>query len=322
MTPGPPHKWAALRRKSLTLKHLPDKVHIKHGSYHHVSVVDGKRKWTKLCRVSDGEAQLYVEYAKILRYGHPNISDLFDEFLGKGMTDLAERTKQDYINYINKRLRPVFGELQPSDIDTGDIYEYLDFRKEQGAPIVANREIACFSSIFNYAVRRRKARFNPCLGVKRNPEKPKERYVEHDEFLESFEAAEEYTQDLMAGIYLMGMRPNEARELKKNQLTPNGVRWKESKTGKLKIVEWSPALQFFITKACSRSPDSPYVFTNSLGKPWTQWGMHSALRRIRRRVDGETWTWHDLRAKAESDHSEGMGLLPLYKRAHRIKPVV
>jgi integrase len=304
------------------LKHLPDKVHIKHGAYHYVSMVDGKRKWQKLCRISDGEATLYVEYAKILRSGQFNMSDLFHQYLGKGMTELSEGTKKGYIRYIKKYLKPVFGHLAPSDIDSGDIYEYLEFRKDQGAPVVANREIACLSSVFNYAVRRRKAKYNPCLGVKRNTERPKSRYVRNHEFLESFEAAEEYVQDLMAGIYLMGMRPGEARNLKRDQLTPNGIRWQESKTGKVKIIDWSPAVQFFVTRACTRTPESDYVFTNSLGRKWTEWGMHSALRRIRSRVDGERWTWHDLRAKAESDSLEGMGLLPLYKRMTRIKPVV
>lgn len=263
---------------------------------------------------------MYVEYAKALRSGQNVMSDLFDQYLGHGMDDLKDSTKQGYIKYV-KNLRRVFGKLAPSDIDSGDIYEYLDYRKGQGAPIVANREIACLSAVFKFAIRRRKAKYNPCLGVERHKERPKDRYVRHDEFLASFEVAEDYVQDLMAGIYLMGMRPGEARNLRRNQLLPNGIRWQESKTGNVKIVEWSDAVRFFITRACSRTLVSDYVFTNSLGGKWTEWGMHSALRRIRRRVDGPTWTWHDLRAKAESDSEEGMGMLPLYKRHTRIKPV-
>ena len=301
---------------------MPDKVHIKHGRYYYVFLENGKRIWAKLTRVSEGESALYVAYAKILRSGQSNMSDIFDQYLGKGMLELADSTRDKYTQYIKRTLRPVFGGSMPNDIDSADIYEYLELRKDQGAKITANREIACLSSVFNFAVRRRLAKYNPCYGVKRNTEKSKNRYIRNDEFLESFEAAEEYVQDLMAGIYLMGMRPGEARNLRRDQLLPNGIRWEESKTGKVKIIAWSPAVQFFITRACTRSPESGYVFTNSLGRKWTEWGMHSALRRIRRRVDGERWTWHDLRAKAESDSKEGMGLLPLYKRVTRIKPVV
>ena len=109
--------------------------------------------------------------------------------------------------------------------------------------------------------------------------------------------------------------------MKRYQITPDGVRFQESKTGKVRLIEWSPALQFFLTRATSRAPMSPYVFTNSQGDKWTKWAMASVLRRLRRKIGGESWTWHDLRAKAESDHKDGLGLLPLYKRAKRVRPV-
>jgi integrase len=260
--------------------------------------------------------------------GSETLDDVFDQYIAKALPDLSPTTQRDYLGFINGRkagdtgvLRLVFGESLPDDIEPTHIAQFLRMRAENGAAVTGNRERSCLSSVFNFAMRMGLASRNPCHGVKRNPEKPKTRYVRNDEYLAAFEAAEEYVQDLMAVIYLMGLRPNEARSLKRQQITPKGIRWEESKTGKVKIISWTPALQFFITRACSRC-ESDYVLTNSLGRRWTEWGMHSALRRIRARVDGPTWTWHDLRAKAESDSAEGMGLLPLYKRAVRIKPVV
>ncbi len=305
------------------MKHLPDKVHIKHGRYYYVVVEDGKRKWVALTRVSEGESAFYIQLGKIKRHGVETLSDIFDLYLSspRGILRYAESTQKMYRRYIRTSLRPVFGSLRPGEVDQCDIYEFLDTRAEMGAPIVANREKSCLTSVYNFAMRKRLARSNPCHGVERNDETPKDRYVRDDEFLRAFEGAAEFVQDLMAVIYLMGLRPNEARKLKKNQLLPNGIRWEESKTGQVKIVEWTPAVQYFITRACSRFPESDYVLNNSLGARWGEWAMHSALRRIRRRVDGPTWTWHDLRAKAESDSLEGMGLLPLYKRVKRIKPV-
>jgi hypothetical protein len=49
--------------------------------------------------------------------------------------------------------------------------------------------------------------------------------------------------------------------------------------------------------------------------------VQSQVRRVRERLGKHNWTLHDIRAKAESDHSEGLGLLPLYRRVHRITPV-
>ncbi len=303
------------------MKHLPDKVNIKHGRYYYVVVEDGKRKWLKLTRVSEGESAFYIALGKIQRRSAETLSDVFDLYIAKGMNDLAPGTQKGYLGYIRRSLRPAFGDMLPDDVEQGDVAEFLEIRKDMGAAVTGNRERACLMAVFNFAMRRRLATRNPCHGVARNPEKPKDRYVEHDEYLAYFDAADDYVQDLMAVIYLIGLRPDEARKLKKSQLTPKGIRWKEGKTGKVKIVEWSSALQFFVTRASSRFPDSPYVLNNSLGGRWTEWAMHSVLRRIRKRVDVERWTWHDLRAKAESDSEEGLGLLPLYKRHTRIKPV-
>ena len=76
-----------------------------------------------------------------------------------------------------------------------------------------------------------------------------------------FNPAPVQIQDLMAGMYLMELRPTEARELLQSQITPHGVQFGEAKdTGKIKLVEWSPALQYFLTRATSRSPRSPYIF--------------------------------------------------------------
>ena len=303
------------------MENLPDNVHIKGGRYYYVTQVSGKREWIPLTRVDEGEAEFYIALGRVKRYGRETLSDIFDQYLTSGICSLAPGTQKSYRGYIRRTLRPVFGEMLPDDVEPVDVAQYLELRKEQGAAVAANREKACLSSVYNFAMRKRLASRNPCKNVTRNRERPKNRYVRDDEYLEAFEGAEPYVQDLMAVIYLMGLRPNEARELKRSQITPKGIRWEESKTGRVKIVEWTSALQYFITRATSRC-DSRYVLTNSLGGPWTQWGMSSAMRRIRRRVDGPTFTWHDLRAKAESDSEEGMGLLPLYKRVTRIKPVV
>ena len=297
------------------------RVFERYGSYHIDLGRDenGKRRSKKLCRVSDGESALYAALARITRPSASTTADLLDSFLVHGMTELAPRTQADYRGYIARQLKPVFGEMAPDDIESTEIAQYFERRKPV-ARSSANKEIACLASAFQYGLRNGLCSRDPTKGVKRNRVKPKDRYVRHDEFLAYFNASPDHVQDLMAGIYLMGLRPGEARALKRSQITPDGVRWQESKTGKIRLVEWSSALQFFLTRATSRC-QSPYVFTNSRGERWGRWAMHSVLRRMRDKLGGEPWTWHDLRAKAESDHKDGMGMLALYKRAHRSRPV-
>lgn len=297
------------------------KVFIRHGAYHlDLGRENGKRRSRVLCRVDEGESALYAALAKVTRPSADTMNDLLDSFLMHGMKELAPRTQEDYRGYINRQLKKVFGEEHPDNIESTDIAIYLEKRKEK-ARSSANKEVACLASAYQYGLRNGLCSRDPTKGVKRNRVKPKDRYVRHDEFRAYFDVAPECIQDIMAGIYLMGLRPGEAIELRRNQIRPEGIRFQESKTGKVKQISWSPALQYFLTRATSRALGSPFVFTNSRGEKWTKWGLHSALRRLRDKVGGESWTWHDLRAKAESDHKEGMGLLALYKRAHRVTPV-
>lgn len=297
---------------------------IRHGSYHIDLGRDenGKRRSKMLSRVADGESVLYAALSRLTRPGARTVGDLLDSFQIHGMKELSPATQRDYRGYIRRQLKPVFGEMEPDAVETTDVAQYLERRKEK-ARSVANKEIACLASAYQYGLRNGLCSRDPTKGVKRNKVRPRERYVRHEEFLPVFEAAPEWLQDVMAGIYLMELRPDEARDLLRSTITPRGVVIEESKTGKVKMIEWSPALQFFLTRATSRAPQSPYVFTNSRGERVTEWAMHSAMRKLRRRVPGVArFTFHDLRAKGESDHQNGgHGLLTLYKRTKVVKPV-
>lgn len=305
------------------MKPLPPKVRVKNGAYHYDLGRDaeGRRRWRKLCRIDDGEHELYRALAAVTTPRAETMNELFDSYLGsKLFAKLAPRTQKDYLGYINGNLRLVFGETPPDAVTSGHCSQYLQRRLDADAGVVGNREIACLSTVYNYGMRIGRCQTNPCKGVRRNPQTPRTRYIRNDEFLVPFEAAPEPFQDFMAGLYLTGLRQQDLRLLRKNQITPEGIRLEETKRGKLIVIEISESLRFFLLRACSRTPNSPFVFTNTDGEPWTYWAIQSQSRRLKEKT-GHDWTLHDVRAKAESDSKEGLGLLPLYRRARRIKSV-
>lgn len=311
-----------------TLTRLPPKVRAKDGSYYYDFGRDerGVRRWKKLCRITDGEHELYKALAKVTRGDVATLNDLFDKFLGsEKFKSLAPATQKDYAGYITRTLRPVFGDCEPDEVTSGHVAQFLQRRFDGGSPVVANREMACLSSVYNYGLRIDAAKFNPCHGVSRNTEKPRTRYVEHDEFRNVFDAVSEPFQDFLAALYLTGLRQGDIRRLKRSQITPQGLRVTHGKTatstGKTVLIAMSEALRYFIIRAQTRAPSSPYVFTNENGDPWTVWAVQSQVRRVRERIGRHDWTLHDIRAKAESDHAEGLGLLPLYRRVQRLTPV-
>ncbi len=300
---------------------LPPRVRVKNGAYHYDLGRDetGKRSWKKLCRISDGEHALYKALAAITRPRSRTLGDLFDKYLGsETFKNLAPATQRDYAGYIRRTLRPWGGHCEPDEPTQGDVAQLLQRRLEGGSPVVANREVACLSSVYNYGMRAGECQTNPCRGVRRNPQPPRTRYVEHDEFQTAINNAPEPFQDFMAALYLTGLRQSELRKLRKAQVDTERITLREPKTGKLVVVEISDRLRFFIVRAMSRTPESPYVFTNTQGQPWSVWAVQSQARRLTGKTD---WTLHDVRGKAETDSEAGLGLLPLYRRARRIKAV-
>jgi integrase len=304
-----------------------ERVFARHGSWHYDFGRDesGRRKSVRLVRFDDGEAALYKALAKIISPAAPTIRDLLTSFKMHGMGELAVRTQLDYCNYIDRQLDRTFGDMEPDELETADCAKYLKLRKNAGAGVIANKEMACLSSAFQYGLSEGLCTRNPCRGIRRNKTRARTRYVRDDEYLLYFNASPEHLQDLLAGIYLMELRPGEARNLLRSSITPKGVLIEETKTDKMKLVEWSKdgALQFFMTRATSRC-QSPFVFTNSRGEKWTETGMHSALATVRATLPegSPRWTFHDIRAKGESDHKDGgHGLLALYKRAKIVSAV-
>ncbi|MGH9809348.1 MAG: site-specific integrase, partial [Terriglobia bacterium] len=123
-----------------------------------------------------------------------------------GMDQLRESTRKRYLLYL-PRLAHHFGKLPVGALKSSQVAVFLETRRKRGRGATsANREFACLSSIHNFGMRQGWLELNPCLGVRRNPEKPRKRYVTDAEFLAAFHASPEPFQDLISVAYLSGAR--------------------------------------------------------------------------------------------------------------------
>lgn len=87
-----------------------------------------------------------------------------------------------------------------------------------------------------------------------------------------------------------------------------------------RTVEWSPTLRQIVNAATERSRNQ-YVFTSARGLKWSEWALQSAMRRLK-----AGFRFRDLRAKASSDAAtnvlqHGPGMLSVYQRRKRVRPV-
>jgi integrase len=177
-------------------------------------------------------------------------------------TDLAARTKKDY--------DAAFEWLRP---------DVRDRCAKDRTPHFADKMISALSSMFGYAVKRRKLASNPCIGMdkahKADPNANREWYPE--EWPTTFEAAPmEIKTVMMLGRYA-GLRGQTIVEVGWPQyvdhfLTGKAFRFVARKTAKKKnpevLVPVLPELQAFLAEIKVRTPDGPIALRDD-GTAWT-----------------------------------------------------
>jgi integrase len=269
---------------------LPPGVQPKHGRYYLIR----RNKWHPLTRIDEGEVALLEAYYELTHADPHNMAGVLLAFVKDGMNDLRGPTRKDYRRIVVTRLIPFCGHLPRNSLKASHVAQYLERRKDEGAAVAGNRERACLSSACNFGMRRGWLDFNPCHGVRRNRERPSKAYVEHDALSRAIDKAPECVQDLLAVAYLTGIRQTDLRLMGPQNVVGGRLQFAESKTGKPADYEITPTLRFFIDRALARGGEA--LFTSPKGLPWSEWGLQSAMRRLK-----PGFQFRQLRAKAQTD---------------------
>ncbi|MEX2125461.1 MAG: tyrosine-type recombinase/integrase [Woeseia sp.] len=292
---------------------LPPNCRIKNGRVYLVRREAGKVKWTPLTRVSEGEAAAHTAW-KHHADRPTTVAELLALYSGApdGLLSLKPNTQDEYKRAITLHLNPRFGSAKPPDVTQQGVAMFLDSLGN----VAANRAVATLSSAYNWGMRKGYVPHNPCRGVRRNRERARTRYVSNAELRDALSRAAPAFRLLLEAAYLTGLRQGDLRRIRQAQARKEGLLLQESKRGKQILVRWSDALRLVVADAMAHAGDRQHggrLFTNEYGRPWTRPAVQSALRRLK--LD---FTFHDLRAKAESDSTTGLGLLTRYKRAHHV----
>jgi integrase len=222
-----------------------------------------------------------------------------------------------------------FGHMQPDDLTTTDVAQFLEERRRQGAAVAGNRERAVLSAVFEFCLRHGYARANPCRGIARNTETPRRRYVTTEELQAAVNRAPKHTGLLLAFAYGTAMRMTDVIALKRADVREDGIYWTESKTGKPNHLPWSPWLRGIVAELRGHADEwaarrkrlpAAELMTNRYGRPWTPSGIEAAMKCLD--VD---WTFRDLRSKAETDRPGATGhqgqMQDRYIKVRRLRPV-
>lgn len=264
----------------------------------------------RLCALDSPKALVlrrHAEEFERLTVKEGSFTNLVERFLkSPQFLKLAPTTQKDYQKYW-KKIEPVFGKTDARRITPQHIRKYMD-RKGQSSEVQANRHHSFMSKVFSWGYERGDVNSNPCKGVEKFTETPRERYIEDWEYNLVFENAPGFIRAAMEISYLCGARQGDVLKLKKSDLLNDGIFIRQGKTGKKQIKAWTPRLRKAVAMAKRENVkvESMYVIPNQSGVAYTSDGfrtMWSELLNDTRKESGKPldFTFHDIKAKGISD---------------------
>lgn len=178
---------------------------------------EAKRKWAELdCAPAPTNTGLF--------------KFIFDRYERDILAKKAPSTQKEN-GWSLKQLRIVFDRAPIDSISPQHIAQYRDART---AKVRANRELSLFSHMFNMAREwGYTTKENPCRGIRKNKERPRDFYADATVWDAVYKAASEELRDAMDIAYLTGQRNADTLKMMFSHVKNGALEVKQGKTGKL-----------------------------------------------------------------------------------------
>jgi integrase len=131
-------------------------------------------------------------------------AELFEQYMerhAKLRKVTADEDKQRYTQYLLKPL----GSKRLSQVTRQQIATIHADITRDGHPTVANRVLALVSSVFGRGLEWEITNINPALGIRRNPERSRDRFLQTDELPKFFAALEEEANPVLRDFFLVAL---------------------------------------------------------------------------------------------------------------------
>lgn len=288
----------AVGKTRKTNKHLPRRMYWKNGGYRYV---DRANKWHTLGSDYSEALKRYAAFQEPA--GGDTIGALMTSYevqvLPKQAPDTQTNRKREFA-----KLRPVFEDMLPSDMEAHHAYTYWEKR---GGNRTARLEVAALSAVMSWARRRGLGgvKMNPLLKIGIPGSKPRDRYVTDEEFVKVRDCAPLMVQIAMNIELITAARQKDILGLTRSQVAAGVLKVVQSKTKKKVYFPVAGSLEENIQLALSQRPQlRQHVIVNRKGKPYTRDGFQTQWKRAMTKAfpnKEDRFTFHDVRAKSTSD---------------------
>jgi integrase len=232
------------------------------------------------------------------------VEDLVDEYLDKcASQQLRESSLKRTSQILRSDVVPQLGDRRAIDVKRRDVIAWVEAIKERGAPVQANRALACLRRVYNWAISQDRLEVNPCNQVKAPAqETPRDRVLSAGEIRalwRSLDGEEPAIAALFRLHLLTAQRGGEVRLMRWEDVDLQGAVWTipaaRSKNGMSHRVPLSsPAVVILRNLGGETGPVIP-----GLDPELPMANPYKAVQRARKR-SGVAFVPHDLRRTAAS----------------------
>ena len=247
----------------------------------------------------------------------PTVNDgldrFFEEYVPRRMADgrMRDRTRYDYGKQADRTIRPALGKLKIVDVTRHDIKRAVAPR----APVQRNRTLALLSRLFNLFEdwEYRPQHTNPCRGIDKAKEEPRDRVIRPSELQALGEALsrahDPHPVAAIRFLLLTGWRAGEALGLKWEHVDfeTGEIILPGTKTGRQ--TRKVPALALRFLADVPRINGNPYVFAGARSVAIGYKRLRNCFADICRAAGIEDCRLHDIRrTMATSAAASGLGV--------------
>jgi integrase len=215
--------------------------------------------------------------------------------------DLAQSTKDRY-EYAFQNFLPVFRDMEVADITKGDIYQYLQYRKQYRD--AANCEHGVIKRHFDLACLLDWRIDNPASDIPWNGYVKRERILTSEEFSRIYHQGNQPVQLAMDLGYMLGLRIGDILSMVWDQVDDGGVFVHQSKNEVKGYYEMSSDLNAALGRARKLhgrnvlpTPEL-HVVHNRKMQQYTYYGFRAMFRRAVMKAKVENVRFHDIRRTA------------------------
>jgi integrase len=113
----------------------------------------------------------------------PTVADLAERFMAEYLPRKIKQSQREDAAMLRNDILPEIGKMRVADVTQADI-RGIHLKVSRRAPVRANRVLSAASKAFNFAIHDLGWRDdNPCVGVRRNPENRRARYLSQAEIV-------------------------------------------------------------------------------------------------------------------------------------------